>query len=78
MTGDDNLCCRVNDCEAIEIGTWFLRSAGGGDGGLGESGDGGRGSIETLGIGSGGLSITMMVLITFRQQKTNERLDKEE
>ena len=43
----------------------FLRSGGGEvDGEGGESAAGGRGSIETLGIGSGGLSIAMMILIT--------------
>jgi hypothetical protein len=46
------------------VGTVFLRS-GGGDAGGGEGGEsaaGGRGSIETLGIGSGGLSIAMMMM----------------
>jgi len=65
------------------VGIGLLRSgageAGGGDGG--ESAAGGRGSIETLGIGSGGLSIATMMLvdlITTPNQTTNERLNEEE
>lgn len=73
----------VNDAKRLGFGIGLLRSgggeAGGGDGG--ESAAGGRGSIETLGIGSGGFSIatTMMTIsITTPKQTTNERLDEEE
>jgi hypothetical protein len=65
------------------VGSRFLRS-GGGDAGGGEGGEsaaGGRGSIETLGIGSGGLSIAMMMVViptTTSKPRTNERLNEEE
>lgn len=52
--------------QAVDTGTKLLRSSGGEEGGGdgGEDGDGdaagGRGSTETLGMGSGGLSIAAM------------------
>ena len=65
------------------VGIGLLRSGGGeaGGGDEGESAAGGRGSIETLGIGSGGLSIAAMMLmisITTPKHTTNERLEEEE
>lgn len=73
----------INGMKQLMFDIGLLRSggaeAGGGD--EGESAAGGRGSIETLGIGSGGLSIATMVLIvsiTTSKHTTNERLDEEE
>lgn len=73
----------ISDTEQLVLGSGLLRSgggeAGGGDGE--ESAAGGRGSIETLGIGSGGLSIAAMMLmvsITTSKHTPNERLDEEE
>ena len=57
MTGNDDICYKVSHENKRVVSVVLLRS-GGGEGG--ESAAGGRGSIETLGIGSGGLSIAMI------------------